>query len=158
MNPGVVFLEVLLAKVLAEPVPISSLTEPLLQLPTHWRDDHDPLVPHVAFKTALREGHLVPVCFTCGRENVGVRELMQIIANLCPNPAEGNPPTIVYNVNGETRTARARKTAAKVAAKGDPAAALESMIENLKTAVRERDSYRAALEKIAGLIRDELSG
>ena len=32
------------------------------------------------FKTALDQGHLVPICFTSGRENVGVKELMEIIS------------------------------------------------------------------------------
>jgi elongation factor G len=43
------------------------------------------------FKRALREAHLVPVCFTSAREEVGVKELMDVIATLCPNPNEGNP-------------------------------------------------------------------
>ncbi|MHC4210270.1 MAG: elongation factor G [Planctomycetota bacterium] len=57
------------------------------------------------FKTALRQGHLVPVCFASGRENVGVRELLEIIAGLCPNPAEGNPLTLEYRADGEKQSA-----------------------------------------------------
>jgi len=44
-----------------------------------------------AFKRALREAHLVPICFVSARENVGVQELTDLFVNLCPNPAEGNP-------------------------------------------------------------------
>jgi elongation factor G len=57
------------------------------------------------FKTALRQGHLVPVCFASGRENVGVKELLEIVAELCPNPAEGNPLTLEYRANGEKKSA-----------------------------------------------------
>lgn len=45
---------------------------------------------HAPFEKALREAHLVPVCFTSVREDVGVSELMDIIASMCPNPTEGN--------------------------------------------------------------------
>jgi elongation factor G len=57
------------------------------------------------FKAALDEGHLVPICFTSGRENIGVKELTGIIAELCPNPKEGNPLTLEYRVGGEKKTA-----------------------------------------------------
>jgi len=43
------------------------------------------------FRRAMREGHLVPVGFASARNNVGVTELMDQIARLFPNPAEGNP-------------------------------------------------------------------
>ncbi len=59
---------------------------------------------HEAFEAALREGHLVPVCFTSGRERIGVRELMQVIADLGPSPAEGNPPTLEFKLNGEKQS------------------------------------------------------
>jgi elongation factor G len=43
------------------------------------------------FRLAMREGHLVPVCFTAAREKIGVIELMDQITRLFPNPTEGNP-------------------------------------------------------------------
>jgi elongation factor G len=64
---------------------------------------------HGAFEAALREGHLVPVCFTAGRERIGVRELMQVIADLGPSPSEGNPPMLEFKLNGE-RQARPLKS------------------------------------------------
>ncbi|MHC4948614.1 MAG: elongation factor G [Planctomycetota bacterium] len=46
-----------------------------------------------AFKAALKEGHLVPICFTSAREGAGVTELMDVFATVCPSPAEaGTPP------------------------------------------------------------------
>jgi len=47
---------------------------------------------HAPFEQALRDGHLVPVCFTSARNGAGVRELLEIMIRLLPSPAEGNPP------------------------------------------------------------------
>lgn len=47
---------------------------------------------HAPFEAALREGHLVPVCFTSARRGTGTGELLDIIVKLLPNPAEGNRP------------------------------------------------------------------
>jgi len=46
------------------------------------------------FRRAMREGHLVPVCFASARSDVGVTELLDQMARLFPNPAEGNPRPI----------------------------------------------------------------
>ncbi|MBL8310148.1 MAG: elongation factor G [Burkholderiales bacterium] len=53
---------------------------------------------HAPLEQALREGHLVPVCFTAGRSGVGIAELLDIIVKLLPNPTESNPPDFL---NGE---------------------------------------------------------
>ena len=45
---------------------------------------------HAPFEKALREGHLVPVCFVSAKNGAGVAELLDIFARLLPNPAEGN--------------------------------------------------------------------
>ena len=47
---------------------------------------------HAPFEQALRDGHLVPVCFTSARNGAGVSELLDIFVKLLPNPTEGNPP------------------------------------------------------------------
>ncbi len=47
---------------------------------------------HAPFEKALRDGHLVPVCFVSARTGAGVAELLDILVRLAPNPAEGNPP------------------------------------------------------------------
>lgn len=52
---------------------------------------------HGPFEAALRQAHLVPVMFMSAKENVGVKEFMNFIANLCPNPLEGNPRTFVIH-------------------------------------------------------------
>jgi len=47
---------------------------------------------HAPFEKALREGHLLPVCFVSARTGAGLSELLQIFDKLLPNPTEGNPP------------------------------------------------------------------
>ena len=47
---------------------------------------------HAPFEKALREGHLIPVCFVSARNGAGVAELLDVIVKLMPNPTEGNPP------------------------------------------------------------------
>ena len=47
---------------------------------------------HAPFEQALREGHLVPICFVSARTGAGVPELLDIFVKLMPNPTEGNPP------------------------------------------------------------------
>jgi elongation factor G len=45
---------------------------------------------HDPFEQALREGHIVPICFTSARTGAGVAELLDILVRLAPNPREGN--------------------------------------------------------------------
>lgn len=46
---------------------------------------------HEAFEQALRDGHLVPICFVSARTGVGIKDLLHIFEDYCPTPAEGNP-------------------------------------------------------------------
>jgi elongation factor G len=55
---------------------------------------------HAPFEKALREGHLVPVCFVSAKTGAGVAELLDVLVKLAPNPAEGNPP-LFYKGEGE---------------------------------------------------------
>lgn len=47
---------------------------------------------HAPFEQALREGHLVPICFVSAKNGAGVQELLDVFVKLMPNPTEGNPP------------------------------------------------------------------
>lgn len=62
---------------------------------------------HAPFEQALREGHLVPVCFVSAASGVGVKELLDVIAKLLPNPTEGNPPLFVKGEGAEAQPFRA---------------------------------------------------
>ncbi|MDP9043415.1 MAG: elongation factor G [Pseudomonadota bacterium] len=54
--------------------------------------DVDPRELHAPLEEALRQGHLVPICFVSSRNGAGVAELLDVFEALMPNPAEGNPP------------------------------------------------------------------
>jgi elongation factor G len=57
---------------------------------------------HGPLERALREGHLIPVVFTSARTGAGIRELIDVIVQLLPNPTEGNPPVYVKTAgNGQ---------------------------------------------------------
>jgi elongation factor G len=68
---------------------------------------------HEAFEQCLREGHLVPICFTSARNGAGVAEWLTIAQKLLPHPGEANPPPFVKG---------AGDAAAAIVAKPDPAA------------------------------------
>jgi len=61
---------------------------------------------HDAFEKALREGHLVPICFTSARTGAGVGELLTFIRRLLPSPLEGNPPRFRAGSEEQKVTAR----------------------------------------------------
>ncbi len=50
---------------------------------------------HDAFEQCLREGHLIPVCFTSARSGAGVGEFLSVAEQLFPHPGEANPPPFV---------------------------------------------------------------
>lgn len=57
--------------------------------------DVDPKELHAPLEQALREGHLVPICFTSSRTGAGVPELLDVIEKLLPDPTESNPPAFL---------------------------------------------------------------
>ena len=50
---------------------------------------------HSAFEQALREGHLVPICFVSAHTGAGIVELLDFFNKLAPSPREGNPPPFI---------------------------------------------------------------
>jgi len=58
---------------------------------------------HAPFEKALREGHLVPVCFTSAKNGAGVAALLDIFANLAPNATEGNAPPFLKGEGAEAQ-------------------------------------------------------
>jgi elongation factor G len=73
------------------------------ELMAKYLEQGDEIAPeqlHAPFEKALREGHLIPVCFVSARTGAGVTELLQIFDRLLPNPIEGNPP-LFYKGEGD---------------------------------------------------------
>ncbi|CAG9274993.1 elongation factor G [Paraburkholderia unamae] len=56
---------------------------------------------HEPFERALREGHLVPVCFTSTATGAGIAQLLDVFVRLLPNVTEGNPPLFYREVDGK---------------------------------------------------------
>lgn len=65
--------------------------------------DVDPQELHAPLEQAMREGHLVPICFVSARTGAGVAELLAVIEKLLPDPTESNPPAFL---EGEGEAAR----------------------------------------------------
>jgi len=51
----------------------------------------DPDQLHAPFEAALRDAHLIPICFVSAQTGAGIRELLDILGKLMPDPTEANP-------------------------------------------------------------------
>lgn len=71
---------------------VVEVDEKLMEVYLEQGEELDAAQLHDPFEQALREGHLIPVCFVSAETGAGVRELLEVFARLMPNPAEGNPP------------------------------------------------------------------
>jgi elongation factor G len=80
---------------------VIELDEDLMALYLEQGAEVSPEQLHDPFEQALREGHLIPVCFVSAESGVGVAELLTIIERLMPNPAEGNPPPFLKGALGD---------------------------------------------------------
>ncbi|MEP6701421.1 MAG: elongation factor G, partial [Betaproteobacteria bacterium] len=81
-----------------------ALIDQVVEVDPKWMEtyleqgDVDPKDLHEPLEQAMREGHLVPICFVSARNGAGVQELIDVLVKLMPNPTEGNPPKFL---NGE---------------------------------------------------------
>jgi elongation factor G len=75
--------------------------------------DIDPRELHAPLEQALREGHLIPICFVSARNGAGVAELLDVMDRLLPNPAEGNPPQFYRGEGAEARELHAETDPSK---------------------------------------------
>ena len=77
----------------------------------YLEEGEDKLSPedlHDAFEQCLREGHLVPICFTSARSGAGVAEWLTIAHKLLPHPGEANPPPFVKGSGADAQPVEAR--------------------------------------------------
>ncbi|MDC8802372.1 elongation factor G [Halomonas pacifica] len=93
---------------------VVELDDDLMALYLEQGEALEPGQLHDPFEAALRQGHLVPVCFVSAATGAGVEALLEIFARLMPNPLEGNPPPFLRQLPDGGEQA--------VAARADPQA------------------------------------
>ncbi|HSQ69819.1 MAG TPA: elongation factor G [Steroidobacteraceae bacterium] len=71
---------------------VVEVDEKLMELYLEQGEELSPEQLHDPFEQALREDHLVPICFCSAETGAGIPELTQVLLRLMPNPSEGNPP------------------------------------------------------------------
>ncbi len=79
---------------------VVEVDDELMELYLEQGEELSPEQLHEPFEKALRDGHLVPICFVSATTGVGVRELLDVFERLMPNPTEGNPP-LFYKGEGD---------------------------------------------------------
>ena len=70
--------------------------------------DVDPSELHAPLEQALREGHLIPVCFVSARNGAGLGELLDVIVKLLPDPTEANPPAFLVGEGEDAKPMEAK--------------------------------------------------
>jgi len=80
---------------------VVEVDEQLMELYLEQGEELAPGQLHDSFERALREGHLVPICFVSAQSGAGIQELLDVTCKLLPNPTEGNPRPF-YKGEGET--------------------------------------------------------
>jgi elongation factor G len=73
----------------------------------------DPSTLHEPLEKALREGHLVPVCFTSARTGAGIQDLLEVFVRHLPHPGEGNAPLFFAGPDPEARSFRSEPDPAR---------------------------------------------
>ena len=71
---------------------VVEVDEQLMEVYLEQGQELNPEQLHDPFEKALREGHLIPVCFVSARTGAGIDQLLSILDRLMPNPSEGIPP------------------------------------------------------------------
>ena len=82
---------------------VVEVDEELMALYLEQGEELAPAQLHDPFEKALREGHLVPVCFVSAETGAGIPELLEVMARLMPNPAEGNPPPFMRGAGNDAQ-------------------------------------------------------
>ncbi|MGD8208098.1 MAG: elongation factor G [Thiohalocapsa sp.] len=71
---------------------VIEVDEELMEVYLEQGQELQPEQLHDPFEAALREAHLIPICYCSAESGAGIPELLEIMVRLMPNPAEGNPP------------------------------------------------------------------
>jgi elongation factor G len=92
---------------------VVEVDEDLMALYLEQGEELRPEQLHDPFEKALREGHLIPVCFVSAETGAGIPELLEVFARLMPNPAEGNPPPFMKGEGDNAERAQIAPDAAR---------------------------------------------
>jgi elongation factor G len=71
---------------------VVEVDEELMEIYLEQGQELNPEQLHDPFEQALREGHLVPICFVSAKSGAGIDQLLEVMVKLMPDPTEGNPP------------------------------------------------------------------
>ncbi|MGD9165029.1 MAG: elongation factor G [Chromatiales bacterium] len=82
---------------------VVEVDEALMELYLEQGQALQPEQLHDPFEKALREGHLIPVCFTSAETGAGIDELLNLMARLMPDPTEGNPPPFMMGEGADMK-------------------------------------------------------
>ena len=85
---------------------VVEIDDALMELYLDQGEELEPEQLHEPFEKALREGHLVPICFVSAKTGAGVPELLEVFERLMPNPMEGNPPTFLQGADEKLQEVR----------------------------------------------------
>jgi len=80
---------------------VVEVDEELMELYLEQGEELRPEQLHAPFEEALREAHLIPICYCSAATGAGIPELLNIFHHLMPNPAEGNPPPFLKGEGAE---------------------------------------------------------
>ncbi|GAA4894156.1 elongation factor G [Ferrimonas pelagia] len=78
--------------------------EALMELYLEQDESISPQQLHAPLEKALRQGQLVPVCFTSAEQDIGLGHLLDVLAQVMPNPMEANPPQFVNGFGDDAKT------------------------------------------------------
>lgn len=92
---------------------VVEVDEALMALYLEQGEELTPEQLHDPFERALREGHLIPVCFVSAETGAGIAELIEILARLMPNPFEANPPPFLKGDGDDAQRVQVTPDAAK---------------------------------------------
>jgi elongation factor G len=92
---------------------VVEVDENLMALYLEQGEEISPEQLHDPFEKALREDHLVPICFCSAETGTGIPELVDVLLRLMPNPTEGNPPPFLKGEGEDAERAVVAPDAAK---------------------------------------------
>ncbi len=80
---------------------VVEVDEDLMEIYLEQGQELKPEQLHDPFEKALREGHLIPVCFVSARTSAGIPQLLEVFERLMPSPLESNPPQFLKGEGDE---------------------------------------------------------